>query len=147
MRNKRYKPKLDKLFFIIFIPTLVLMLGVTLVPGILESATLFWTLPIDVFVFYFFISSLFGYVELREKTLFIKYGFILKKEIPYEKIRKIRKDKKFYSESMMSLKNSFEHVNITYNSFDVTAVSVKDNDAFIKELEARRFTAKDFNEV
>ena len=38
---------------------------------------------------------------------------------------------------MLALKNSIEHVDIKYNSFDVTCVSVKDNDAFIKELEER----------
>ena len=37
----------------------------------------------------------------------------------------------------MSMKNSLEHVNIRYNSFDVTSVSVKDNEAFMKELDER----------
>ena len=31
-----------------------------------------------------------------------------------------------------------EHINIKYNSFDVTAVSVTDNDALISAIEERR---------
>ena len=89
------------------------------------------------FVLYFFVSPLFGYVELRENSMLIKYGFILKKEIPYSKIRSVTKARKFYSDSMMSLKNSFDHVNIKYNTFDVTCVSVVDNDSFINELSKR----------
>ena len=39
---------------------------------------------------------------------------------------------------MLSLKSAMEHVEIRYNSFDVTVVSVKDNDALIAELDERR---------
>ncbi len=38
---------------------------------------------------------------------------------------------------MLSLKNSIEHVNIKYNTFDIMTVSVADNDGFIKELTTR----------
>ena len=38
---------------------------------------------------------------------------------------------------MMALKNAIEHVNIKYNTFDVTTVSVADNDGFIEELDRR----------
>lgn len=138
MQTKRYRPKIDKLFLIVWIPTAAIMLAVTVVPAVFEPVTLFWTLPTDLFVAYFLVSSLVGYVELREKSLFIKYGFILKKEIPYSKIRSVAKVRKWYSETMLSMKNSMEHVNIKYNSFDVTSVSVKDNDALIEELKARR---------
>ena len=55
-------------------------------------------------------------------------------EILFEK--GIVKERKFYAESMMSLKNAFEHINIKYNAFDVTTVSVVDNDGFIKMLQA-----------
>ena len=134
---KRYSPKIDKLFYAIWIPTGILMLSVTLVTAIFELKTLFWTLPLDLFVFYFLASSLAGYAELRENTLFIRYGFILKKEIPYSEIRGTEKVRHWYSDSILSLKNSMEHVNIRYKSFDVTAVSVKDNDGFIEELQAR----------
>ena len=135
---KRYKPLVDKLYFIISIPTALLLLATTLVLAFLEPLALFWLIPVDIFSSYFLISPLWGYVELRERVLFIKYGFILKREIPYEKIRKIERERKWYSETMLSLKNSLEHVNIKYNSFDVTAVSVKDNDGFVQEIEALR---------
>ena len=135
---KRYKPLVDKLYFIISSPTALLLLATTLVLAFLEPLALFWLIPVDIFSSYFLISPLWGYVELRERVLFIKYGFILKREIPYEKIRKIERERKWYSETMLSLKNSLEHVNIKYNSFDVTAVSVKDNDGFVQEIEALR---------
>ena len=145
MENKRFKPKTDKLFWLIFIPTSLLTLGVTVVSAVFLPVTLFYTVPIDVFVGYFVVSSLFGYAELREHSLFIKYGFVLKKEIPYGKIRSLEKARKFYSESMMSLKNSFEHVNIKYNRFDVTTVSVVDNDLFIRELNDRISASEPLN--
>lgn len=137
MQRKRFKPLIDKLFFIIFIPTLLLVLSATVIPAIFARQTLFWTAPIVVFVLYFLISPLFGWVELRDEALFIKYGFFLKKEIPYGKIRGTEIKKSFYAESMMSLKNSFEHVNIKYNAFDVTSVSVVGNEELIQELEHR----------
>ena len=136
MKVKRFKPLVDKLFFIIFIPTALLMVALTIF-ACFEPIALLIMLPADLLTFYFLLSPLFGYVELRESSLFIKYGLILKRDIPYDKIRGVEKVRKFYSESMMSLKNSFEHVNIKYNSFDVTAVSVVENDNFIKELNER----------
>ena len=136
MNNKRYRPLIDKLFWIIWIPTLALLAGVTVI-GFFEISALFIMIFVDAFTLFFLISPLFGYVELRENSLFIKYGFILKKEIPYSKIRGIEKERRFYSESMLTLKNSFEHINIKYNRFDVTAVSVKSNDDFINELKSR----------
>lgn len=137
MENKRFKPKTDKLFWIIFTPISLLMIGLTVVSSVFSPMALFCIVPVDVFVGYFLVSPLFGYAELREHSLFIKYGFILKKEIPYGKIRSLEKARKFYSESMMSLKSSFEHVNIKYNRFDVTTVSVVDNDLFIREVNDR----------
>ncbi len=139
MENIRFKPKFDKLFAIIFIPTVSLTLCATVIPSLFSLSTLWITLPTLIFVLYFVISPLFGYAELRESTLLIKYGLILKKEIPYEKIRGAYIERGFYSQSMMSLKNSFEHVNIKYNSFDVTTISVKDNEKFISELGKRSF--------
>lgn len=141
MINERYKPLVDKLFYFVFIPVLVLMIFLTVI-SFGSTASLILTLLSDVFVFYFIISPLFGYVELREKTLFIKYGFIIKKEIPYEKIRGLEKKRCFYAETMMSLKNSYEHVIVRYNTFDVTAVSVVTNDELIRELEALISLAK-----
>ena len=137
MEVKRYKPKIDRLFWIIS----AIALAVTLLPVILcaifSPTSLFVTLPVLLFVLYFLISPLFGYVELRERTVFIKFGFILKREIEYTKIRGLVKGRKIYSDSMLSLKNSLEHVNIKYNIFDMLTVSVTDNDAFIEEVRAR----------
>ena len=133
---KRYPPLIDKLYWMLFIPTVALTLLISIIPSLEAPKTLFLTVPIFLFLIYFFISPLFGYVELRESTLFIKYGLILKREIPYKKIRGTEKKHAWYSDSMLSLKNSLDHVNIKYNTFDLTAVSVKGNDEFISELEA-----------
>ncbi len=133
---KRYKPKIDKLYYLVAVPTAMLLIVFTALSA-LAPKMIFVMLPVDVFAAYFLVSALFGYVELRENTLFIKYGFILKKEIPYSKIRGVELTRKWYSHSMLSLKNSLEHVNIKYNSFDLTSVSVKDNDAFIVDLNER----------
>ncbi|MBQ7390732.1 MAG: PH domain-containing protein [Clostridia bacterium] len=136
MEKKRYLPLIDKLFFIVSIPTLILVgagvaISVYSIPALLIMCAVF------MFVLYVLISPLFGYVELGESSLVIKYGFFLKKEIPYTSIRDITRERKFYSDSMLSLKNSLDHVNIKYNKFDVTSVSVKSNDEFIAELEKR----------
>ena len=136
MENRKFKPLIDKLFWFIWVPTSVLMLAVTAI-SVFAPITLLLLIPIDVFVFYFLISSLVGYVELREDTVFNKFGFILKREIPYKKIRGLVKERKFYSESMLSLKNSLDHVNIKYNTYDVLTVSVIDNDELISEIEKR----------
>ena len=136
METKRYKQLVDKLFWIISVPTILLVIGAIII-SIYHAIALIIMSAVAAFVLYFFVSPLFGYVELRENSMFIKYGFILKKEIPYSKIRSVTKARKFYSDSMMSLKNSFDHVNIKYNTFDVTCVSVVDNDSFINELSKR----------
>ena len=136
MEIKRFKPKIDKLFWFIWTPTSLLMIIATVL-ALFEPVALIIMLATDAFTFYFIFSSLVGYVELRESTLFIKFGFIIKREIPYNKIRRIEKACKLYSESMLSLKNAFEHVNIRYNSFDVVSVSVVENDEFINELNRR----------
>lgn len=132
----KFKPLVDKLFWIIFIPTVLLLAGVTSA-SVFHMDLLFVAIPMDCLVIYFFLSPLFGYVELSDESIYIKYGFIMKKEIPYTSIRGIVRERKFYSDSMMSLKNSFDHVNIKYNSFDVTTVSVIDNDIFVMELQKR----------
>ena len=38
---------------------------------------------------------------------------------------------------MLSLKNSVEHITIKYNKFDVTTVSVTDNDDLMINIRAR----------
>ena len=137
MQVLRFKPLFDKLFFIILIPTALLVLAISVFTAMADLRLLALGVAIDIFVGYFLVTPVFGYVELRENTLFIKYGIIMKREIPYSKIRGAEKGRKIYSESMMSLKNALEHVNIRYNRFDVTTVSVVDNDGFIRELSAR----------
>ena len=132
----RYKPLVDKLFFIIWIPT-VLLLAVGTVFSALEPLSLLIMVPVDLFTLYFLFTSLFGYVELREKALFIKLGFIMKREIAYEKIRAIETERRWFTYSMLSLKCALDHVNVKYNSFDVITVSVKELDSFVKELSAR----------
>lgn len=143
MNSKTYKPKIDKLFWSLFIPTNAVCIAILIIPSFLEPQVLFITVPIFLFVNYFFTSALFGYVELRDKELFIKYGFFIKKEIPYDKIRSLERCRKFYSHSMLSLKNSYDHIDIKYNFYDVTTVSVKEQDAFVIELEERIRIAKD----
>lgn len=137
MKNQKYRPLFDRLYWWIAIPTLLIVLIPTVILGILSPETLFWMIPLSLFVLYFFISPFFAYVEFHEDSLLIRYGFFLKKEIPYRKIRGAVKERKFYAESMMSLKNAFEHVNIKYNAFDITTVSVVDNDGLIKTLQER----------
>ncbi len=136
MSNKRFKPLVDKLYLLMLIPTALIMLTVNaLLIFYPTTLGLFIIIPTDLLVVYFLVSPLFGYVELGENSMLIKYGFFLKREIPYVKIRSLEKVSKFYSESMMSLKNAFEHVDIRYNTFDVTSVSVVGNDELISELE------------
>lgn len=136
MKVKRYKPSLDKTFLITIILTLTLLAASTVVSAF-EPISLLITIPVDLFCTYFLISPLFGYVELRDDTVFIKYGFIMTKEIPYSSIRGTAKERKLYSDSTVSLKCSLNHVNIKYNKFDVTSVSVADGDDLIEEINTR----------
>lgn len=136
MKKITFKPKTDKFFLATLISIAVIMLALTVLSAFYPISLIF-SLPIDFIVFYMLISPLFGYVELREKTVFIKFGLVMKKEIPYRKIRGAEKDRKFYSESMLALKNAVEHVNIRYNTFDVVTVSVENNDVLIEELKKR----------
>lgn len=140
MTSKRFKPMTDKMFFGILIPTLVLLVGCTALAFPAPSA-LFVILPTDLFVIYFLLSPLFGYVEVRDDTVFIKLGFFMKREIPYAKIRGTSVERKFYADSMLSLKTALSHVNIKYNTFDVISVSVCDADELIRELEKRKRAA------
>ncbi len=137
MKVKRYKPKFDKLFFIIWVPTVLLLLVGTVIAAT-ELVGLLIMIFTDLFTLYFLVSSVVGYVELGENFLFIRFGFFITREIPYAKIRSLKKERRVYSESMLALKNSLDHVDIRYNSFDVVSVSVRDNDDLIAELEARK---------
>lgn len=137
MKIKRYKPLIDKMFWWILIPTCMLLIALTAISAFSLGA-LILTILVDLLTLYFLISPLFGYVELREETVFVKFGFFMKREIPYSKIRGVEKTRKFYSDSMLSLKNSFEHVNIKYNTFDMLSVSVVGNGELMEEIDHRR---------
>jgi hypothetical protein len=138
MENKRFKPKFDRLYFWITFPTALLVLGMLVLTAI-ERSIGGWivTACTAVFIGYFLVSPCFGYVELREETLFVKFGFFLKREIPYKSIRGIEKKHTAIADSMLSLKNAMDHVNVKYGSFDCTSVSIMDEDAMIEEIKKR----------
>ena len=134
--NKTYKPKIGRMFYAIWIPTVMFLIAMTFV-SLVSPIALVILLLTDALTLYFLLTSLFGYVELRDDAVFVKFGFIAKVEIPYSTIRGVTKERKLYADSMMSLKNSLDHVNIKYNRFDIVSVSVTDNDELISEIEAR----------
>jgi hypothetical protein len=136
MKYPKFKPLFDKTYCGIWISVCLLMAVCTLA-SVWEPTVLFIFVPTDLFVLYFLVSPLLGYVELREEAVFIRFGWILKREIPYQAIRGITKERKFYSDSMLALKTALEHVNIKYNTFDVISVSVVESDAFVQALEER----------
>ena len=137
MENVRFKPQIDRLFWFIWIPT-VILLAVGTAIACTSAVALLIMLATDIFTLYFLISPLFGYVELREQTVYIKFGFFTSREIEYSRIRAIDIERKWYSESMLSLKCAYKHVNVRYNSFDVVTISVRDNAALVAELDRRR---------
>ena len=141
MQNKIYKPLFDKLFWWTFAITVAILAPLAVVSAF-HPVTLLVTVPVIILTLYVLISPFWGYVELREDTVFIKFGLILKKEIPYSKIRDVQLDRKFYSESIIALKNSIEHLNIKYNRYDAVTVSVKGNEAFMEDLNARLLEAR-----
>lgn len=137
MENVRFKPQIDRLFWFIWIPT-VILLAVGTAIACTSAVALLIMLATDIFTLYFLISPLFGYVELRERTMYVKFGFFVSREIEYSRIRAIDIERKWYSESMLSLKCAYEHINVRYNSFDVVTISVRDNAALAAELDRRR---------
>ena len=136
MENVKLKPQIDRLFLFIWIPTLILLAVGTAI-SCASTVALLILIATDIFTLYFLISPLFGFVELREQTVYIKFGFFTSREIEYARIRSVNIERKWYSESMLSLKCAYEHVNIQYNSFDVVTVSVDRNAALALELELR----------
>lgn len=134
--KRRFKPMLDGCFYLIWVPLSLMMIILTIISVSYLAALIIMAIT-DIFVFYFLFSTLSAYVELREDTMLVKFGFIIKREIAYSRIREISKERKFYSQSMLSIKNSIEHVNIKYNRFDIISVSVVTNDELISELERR----------
>ena len=84
--TRKFKPLIDKLYWIIFIPTVAFMLIMTVIASFSVTA-LFIIIPVDLTVVYLLISPLFGYAELREDSLFIKYGLLLKKDVLGNRLR------------------------------------------------------------
>lgn len=136
MENRKFKPAYDKSFLIIWVPTIILLAVGTFIAASAPIALII-LIATDLFTLYFLFSPLFGYAELRENALFVKFGFFMAREIPYNTIRSITKERKIYADSMMSLKNTVEHVNVKHGKFDVTSISVVTNDEFISNLEER----------
>jgi len=136
----RFKPKFDKLYYITSAVAVLLVLAAAVPVSVLDASALFIVLPVAAFVLYFLVSPLFGYVELREEEVFVRFGLILTRRIPYSVIHGAEKQRRFYADSMLSLKNALTHVNIKYNSFDVISVSVTENDLLMEELKTRSAT-------
>ncbi|MBO5907404.1 MAG: PH domain-containing protein [Clostridia bacterium] len=135
MERERYRPLVDKLFWFIAVLSAVIIIPLTVFVTLDFSAVaLVVVILTDILILYFLISPLFGYVELRERAVFIKFGFFLSREISYSKIRGASFERKWYSDSMLSLKCALRHVNIKYNNIDFVTVSVVDNDGFVREL-------------
>ena len=136
MERRRFRPKFDRLFWIPLVFVIAVLTPMT-VAAFVHPSGIVLSLATDLFCAYFFLSPAFGYVELREEALVIRFGLILRREIPYCRIRSVEAGRGFYGESILSLKNAMEHVHIRYNRFDITAVSVTDNDQLIREINQR----------
>ena len=136
--KKRYRPLVDKLFWITTIIAVSLLLGVTIAVCLYpDGLAVAIVLAVDLLTLYIILSPLFGYVELGEKSLLIKFGLVLKREIPYDRIHGLKKERRTYSESIVSLKNAMEHIDIKYGSYQVVTVSVVDNDELMEEIKSR----------
>ncbi len=134
----KFKPKIDAYFIVPFCIATIILLIPTILGFVFNNiAQGIFTICILLFVDYLLLSPLFGFVQFEEKNLYIKYGLIIKKRIPYDKISTIKIEKKLYSECLLSLKTSVEHMHITYNLYDTTCISLKETDAFLEEV-ARR---------
>ena len=136
---KKYFPLVDSLFYVYTAVFTVIVLAVGAAFAFLASEVLVWYAPLCLLLFVPVLSPLFGYAELREECLFIRFGLLIKREIPYPVIRKTAKENKIYSDAMLSLKTAKEHVNISYNSFDLISISVKNSEDFLRELDKKRF--------
>lgn len=134
----KFKTKFDLFHIMILLITELIMLPFVIISLIDKSygAAIISAIP-GILIALLWISMASAYAVLEDDSLFIKYGFVFKKRIPYNKIRSIEKKKKWYSESLLGMKNSLVHVDIKYNTYDITCVSLKDNDLFIDELTKR----------
>ena len=132
----KFRPRVDKYYLWIAIPTEIFLIVMTVMT--LVHFTLFglivMLLALALSSFFILSPIFFGYAELRDDELFVDFGVFIKKSIPYSRIRAIEKKRRFYSESMLSLKCAIDHVDIKYNRFDVLSLSLKDEEVFIEEL-------------
>ena len=135
--NKRNAPLIDKLYYLPLIFTGAVMLPITVITAVFDPIMLLCMLPIDLLCLYFFISPLFGYVELGESCLVIRFGLLLRREIPYASIRGTVRGRGIVGEAFLTLKYGMEHLHIKYGVCDITTVSVTDNDGLAAELAAR----------
>ncbi len=134
----KFKAKLDIVYIVIYVIVGIVMLAPSIVSLITKDyiTALICLIPF-ILILFMIISMVCGYARLDDDCLFIKYGFVFKRSIPYEKIRSYELQRKFYCESLLSLKNAMEHVEIKYNKFDNTCVSVRDNIVFLEQLHKR----------
>ena len=138
----KFRPRVDKYYLWIAIPTEIFLIVMTVMT--LVHFTLFglvvMLLALALSSFFILSPIFFGYAELRDDELFVDFGVFIKRSIPYSKIRAIEKKRRFYSESMLSLKCAIDHVDIKYNRFDTISLSLCNEDKFIAELNKK--TAK-----
>ena len=132
---KRYKPRFDRLVYGIAIFTAVVVLG-ALIPSFCGGGAFAIAVTPGTLILcgYFLVSPCFGYAELREGTLLVKFGFFLSREIPYEKIYAIEKKHTMVADSILSLKNAMDHLNVKYNRFDLVSLSLQNEENFIEVL-------------
>ena len=104
--TKRYKPRLDRLFYGIAIFTAAVVLG-CLIPSFYGGGAF---------------------------AIAVTLGFFLSREIPYEKIYAVEKKHMMVADSMLSLKNGMDHLNVKYNRFDLVSLSLQNEEDFIKVL-------------
>ena len=132
----KFRPRVDKYYLWIAIPTEIFLIAMTVMT--LVHFTLFglivMLLALALSSFFILSPIFFGYAELRDDELFVDFGVFIKRSIPYSRIRAIEKKRRFYSESMLSLKCAMEHLDIKYNSFDVISLSLCNEDKFIAEV-------------
>ena len=132
----KFRPRVDKYYLWIAIPTEIFLIVMTVMT--LVHFTLFglivMLLALALSSFFILSPIFFGYAELRDDELFVDFGVFIKRSITYSRIRAIEKKRRFYSESMLSLKCAIDHVDIKYNHFDVLSLSLKDEEVFIEEL-------------
>ena len=136
MPKQRFRPKFDRLYWISFTVCAVYIVVMTAV-SVGSVSMLCFMSAINAILVWVLAAPWFGYVELGEDAVLVKFGFFLKRVVPYADIRKMQKVCHWYSESILALKNAMEHVDIRYGACDVVSVSVTDNDALIAAIERR----------